>query len=164
MFFVFHFNYSRYSHLANRLEWNILHQLLQKAALDLQTAAALRCRRSCRLRISVGWNRDKSAGFDKIRVWAVAYRRSDLDFKRWNLFSLRASKNRPFLMSIFIGGLSKPEAFGIARFVDVRVPSPLKWQNQSCPNLQDMLVALYLMFGVKKIMKNFTHKEVLFLI
>ena len=60
--------------------------------------------------------------------------------------------------------LSKPKAFGIARFVDVRVPSPLKWPNKSCPNFQDMLVALYRMFGVKIIMKKFTHKEVLFLI
>ena len=45
------------------------------------------------------------------------------------------------------------KAFGIARCDDVRAASPLKWLNQFWPNFQDMLVALYRMFGVKKIMK-----------
>ena len=57
---------------------------------------------------------------------------------------------------------SKPEAFGIARCDDIRAASPLKLPNQSLPNFQDMLVALYRMFWVKKIMKKFTHEEFLF--
>ena len=58
---------------------------------------------------------------------------------------------------------SKLEAYGIARCDDVGAASPLKWPNRSCPNFQDMLVALHRMFGVKKIMKKFTRKECLFI-